>query len=168
MNTQYTIFCDADGVLMDFDKKIEEITGQHPSALSRGKLWSSVAHYNDTVQPFFLSLEKMADADQLWNYLKQTFANLHILTASGYTPKDGPEQKKASIAKNFGPNIICNVVPKSPDKAAFAGPNHILIDDREKSIIPWIQAGGIGVLHTSAANTIRKLKEILNGQPQGN
>ena len=39
----------------------------------------------------------------------------------------------------------------------FASPNSILIDDREDNIKGWIDAGGIGILHTSADNTINTL-----------
>ena len=38
--------------------------------------------------------------------------------------------------------------------------NSILIDDRKKKIDQWIAAGGIGILHTDAASTIEKLKEL--------
>ena len=57
-------------------------------------------------------------------------------------------------------DVVVNLVRKSNDKAAYAAPNHILIDDRSKSIQPWVAAGGIGILHTNAANTIRQLKEV--------
>ena len=36
---------------------------------------------------------------------------------------------------------------------------NILIDDTKKKLDPWIEAGGIGILHTSAASTISELKE---------
>jgi len=36
----------------------------------------------------------------------------------------------------------------------------ILIDDSIKKIDPWNANGGIGILHTSASNTISKLKEL--------
>ena len=39
----------------------------------------------------------------------------------------------------------------------------VLIDDRQKNIDAWIEAGGIGILHTSAANTINQLKALRNG-----
>ena len=49
---------------------------------------------------------------------------------------------------------------KAQGKARFAGPNKILIDDREDNIAAWKAAGGIGILHTDAFSTIAKLKEI--------
>jgi hypothetical protein len=44
-------------------------------------------------------------------------------------------------------------------KAKFAAPNHILIDDMEKNITAWEAAGGIGILHKNATDTINTLKE---------
>ena len=45
-------------------------------------------------------------------------------------------------------------------KQNYAAPNHILIDDRKSNIDQWISQGGIGILHTSAADTIQQLKKI--------
>jgi hypothetical protein len=36
----------------------------------------------------------------------------------------------------------------------------ILIDDRADTIREWDSQGGIGILHTSAANTIQQLKKL--------
>ena len=46
------------------------------------------------------------------------------------------------------------------DKAQYASPNAILIDDRSKAIDPWVDMGGIGILHTNTNNTIEQLKQI--------
>ena len=35
-------------------------------------------------------------------------------------------------------------------------------DDRPKNIDAWEKAGGIGIVHTSAKNTINLLKELRN------
>jgi len=35
-----------------------------------------------------------------------------------------------------------------------------LIDDRKSNIEQWISQGGIGILHTSAADTIQQLKKL--------
>ena len=42
----------------------------------------------------------------------------------------------------------------------FAGPERILIDDMEQTINEWNKAGGVGILHTSATNTISQLKKL--------
>ena len=46
------------------------------------------------------------------------------------------------------------------NKKDFAAPNNILIDDKPSTIDSWNAAGGIGILHTSAANTISQLKKL--------
>ena len=48
----------------------------------------------------------------------------------------------------------------SADKQKYAAPNHILIDDRKSNIDQWVSRGGVGILHTSTADTIRQLKKL--------
>ena len=38
--------------------------------------------------------------------------------------------------------------------------NNRLIDDLENTINEWNDKGGIGILHTSAADTIKQLKDL--------
>jgi hypothetical protein len=45
-------------------------------------------------------------------------------------------------------------------KQKYSGENNILIDDREDNIQQWKDKGGIGILHTSTANTIKQLKDL--------
>jgi hypothetical protein len=45
-------------------------------------------------------------------------------------------------------------------KQEFSGKNRILIDDRADTITNWNAQGGIGILHTSADNTIKQLKQL--------
>lgn len=162
MHEEWEIWCDADGVLTHFEGLVCKHAGvSHVSEISRGKLWRTVEHYDATVGPFFEHLEKMPDADELLDFIRGTFINHGILTASGFVPKDGPGQKRRYFAREYGHDLIVKVVDKSPDKARFAHPRSILIDDRSKSIDPWVAAGGIGILHTSAKTTIAELKRIV-------
>ncbi|GAG55785.1 unnamed protein product, partial [marine sediment metagenome] len=68
-------------------------------------------------------------------------------------------QKHAWVKEKLG-NIPTLVTRKSAEKAQYAEPNAILIDDRTKSIQPWTAAGGIGILHTSAQDSINQLKQL--------
>jgi hypothetical protein len=52
------------------------------------------------------------------------------------------------------------ILRNAKHKKDFAGPNNILIDDRIDNVNGWIDAGGIGILHTSAENTINELKKL--------
>ena len=44
-----------------------------------------------------------------------------------------------------------------PDEKKY---DKILIDDMEQTINEWNKGGGIGILHTSAADTIKQLKKL--------
>jgi hypothetical protein len=46
------------------------------------------------------------------------------------------------------------------NKQLFSDKNRILIDDLAKTIDEWNAKGGIGILHTSAADTIKQLKKL--------
>ncbi len=166
----YKCMIDLDGVLADFSGKVAELMGlplvegsevsSHPNFNKKG-MWTAINRYDDHT-PFFYSLEKMRDADDLFNFITANFENddIRILTASGYTPSDAPQQKRRWVRKHFGKYLV-EVVSKSPDKAQYASPTSILIDDRLKSIEPWVEAGGIGILHVNAKDTIEQLKAIL-------
>ena len=52
------------------------------------------------------------------------------------------------------------IVCRSKDKIKFAKPGDVIVDDWTKWQHVWEKGGGIWVLHTSAANSIAKLKEL--------
>lgn len=158
------IFCDLDGVLVDFVKLAKQwVPGWEDDASpTRNKrldreLWGRVGGRAKKGIPFWGQMDPMPDAHELWSYVAKY--SPEILSAKGVV--GNPEQEKREwVAKHLGPNVKVNLVTKAADKAQFATPGAILIDDKRKALDPWIAAGGVGVLHTSAANTIRQLKEL--------
>lgn len=154
------IYVDLDGVLVDFDGALRERFGFGWDGTPRRKVWSAIMHYNDTVQPWFYSLPMYEDALVLWEFVNTEFDTVEILSASGTSPKDAQGQKRAWIGDNLGYDVTANIVVSGSEKAEFATPNTVLIDDRKKVLNPFINAGGIGVLHTSAADTIKQLKAL--------
>lgn len=163
MNEIWTVAVDLDGVLAGFEQKVEEINGMPFSQIPRGRLWKSIERYDKEEMPFFGSLNKMADADMLFNFVKKNFANFFILTATGHVPRNAAEQKRTWVAKHYGRDVVVKTVTSSSQKAAYANARTILIDDREKSTLPWEAAGGIAILHRNAADTIEQLKKIVAG-----
>lgn len=153
---------DMDGVLADFSAKVKEIFGKEKNNIDTKELWSGIAKYDKEVEPFFENIPMMSDAKELINFVDTTFESWYILTASGYTPKNVEEQKRRWVKKTISPLVNVEVVGRSKEKSKFAHSNAILIDDRRVSIEPWVSAGGIGVLHVSAKNTISQLKDIIS------
>ena len=168
----YKIFVDLDGVLADFEAGVNAAMskvygGKHihneneylNSSKYRSRMWKGLSDYQKKHGgQFWEDLPLMQDAKQLWNYVSKY--PVEILSATGNPQYGAGEQKHRWVAKNIDPNVKVNLTRKSAEKAQMAAPNHILIDDKSKSIDPWIQAGGIGILHRSAARTIAELKKL--------
>ena len=71
--------------------------------------------------------------------------------------------RKRWVAEKLCPQVVVNLTRTARQKAAYAAPNHILIDDKMKAIKPWREAGGIGILHADAKieRTLRELARYL-------
>lgn len=150
----YNIYCDLDGVLVDFNKGYFDLTGNNIS----GHHYSSpqfFAPINKSGVKFWNNLEWMSDGKELWSYIEK------------YSPKllSAPTRDHSSIvgkklwSKRELPGVPL-ILRSASRKKEFATSDSILIDDRESNVNDWIKAGGIGILHTSTKNTIKKLKEL--------
>ena len=157
----FDIYVDSDGCIADFNSHVKSIFGKSvEDFVKKSHFWSALMYYDTHVEKFFRNLPKMDDADILMDYLQTNFNSVKILTACGTTPADANVQKIEWYAEHY-PGVDCIVVTKYPDKAQYANPRAILIDDRAKSIDPWVAAGGIGILHTSAEDTIEKINQLM-------
>lgn len=159
---KYYIFCDMDGVLVDFDKGYKDLTGvstKHADVQNSKDFWnkleSSLKEKGLTQEDYWKGLDWMPDGKTLWNYIKQY--NPYILTAPSKDPGSRTGKKEWVERLDNMKNIYFRAAQSKSD---FAGKNKVLIDDREDTIESWRAKGGIGILHTSAANTIEQLKQI--------
>jgi 5'(3')-deoxyribonucleotidase len=150
------LYIDMDGVLADFDKGVYELCGKRPEHLSKNEMWDIIkCHYNDGKR-FFKHLPLMADATMLWSNIEHH--RPIILTATGNSIKSA-EQEKYWWADLYFKGARVITVEFGKDKAEYAMHGDVLIDDRSAVIIPWVKAGGIGILHTSTIDTLKKLKK---------
>ena len=152
----YTIYCDMDGVLVDFERGYAELTNTVPSKSFNGKadFWEPI---NKAGAAWWANLDWMPDGQQLWSYIKKY--NPYILSAPSWDPSS--RVGKEAWCKMNIPNQYKKLLLHSRDqKQVFAAENKILIDDMERTINEWKKAGGIGILHTSAADTIKQLKKL--------
>jgi len=151
----YVVAVDLDGVLADFDGRIKEIfNGQTPN---KKELWTEVRKYDSQTQPFFETLPKMRDADDLVTTIGATFPQMFILTAVGTCPKNADEQKRRWVKNHYGGIPVFTVV-KGTDKALYARPNVILVDDNLSVVENFVAAGGKGVHHVDVKTSLQKLK----------
>jgi hypothetical protein len=160
---KYLIFCDMDGVLVDFDKGYEELTGKstkHHDVQDKNDFWrlldKSLKEKGLTEYDYWVNLPWMPDGKTLWNYISPY--KPYVLTAPSLDP--GSKIAKREWVERELPEAKNVYFRKAQLKPEFSGKNRILIDDREDTIESWIAKGGIGIHHTSAANTIKQLKDL--------
>lgn len=149
----YKIYCDMDGVIVDFDKGYKELTGREASFnIPKEEFWAPIQKAG---APFWIKLQWMPDGKQLWSYIKPYNPQLLSAPSRDESSKIG---KFVWVKRNVpGTKLILRQAER---KQEFATPNSILIDDRADNIQRWKDAGGIGIHHTSAADTIQQLKDL--------
>jgi hypothetical protein len=150
----YKLFCDMDGVLVDFDRGYFELTGVRTNVNEKSPkgFWAPISKAGKS---FWSDLHWTKDGKELWNYIEKY--NPTILSAPSLE-HSSIVGKHEWIDKHLpGVHLILR---SAKHKHELSGPNHILIDDKVSTIESWNAAGGIGILHTSAEETIEQLKAL--------
>jgi FMN phosphatase YigB (HAD superfamily) len=152
--TDYKIYCDMDGVLVDFNDGYFKLTGHKLDGTYRTdeRFWDPI---NEAGYDFWINLKWMPDGRKLWSHIEKF--NPELLSA----PSRQPDSRvaKHDWVKRELPGVHL-ILRSAKNKKEFASPTSILIDDREDNINDWIGAGGIGILHKSTKDTIRQLKDL--------
>lgn len=167
-NTGFQIYCDMDGVIVDFIGGVKEFMSdkiadynmknkEHSNAF-----WKKLGYINkqdpEEARALWANLSWMPDGKQLWSYIRKY--DPVILSSPGTSSRAIIEGGKQEWIKRELGNVKYIFEPAKWKYAApKPGMQNILIDDTPKKLDPWVDAGGIGILHTSAAETIRQLKE---------
>jgi len=156
------IYCDMDGVLCDFKKAAEKVTGMPITKWSYASKEEKWAPIKNTPR-FWHTLPWMPGGQQLWNFIKKH--NPHILSAyveESHDPNCIPGKSHwARTNLGIGINRI-NLVKRvqKQNYAKVVGQPAVLIDDYKKNTDQFTQRGGIGILHTTTSNTINQLKKL--------
>ena len=153
---QYKVYCDMDGVIVDFERGYNNLTGKQTpgvdSTYDKNDFWSAITKAG---AKFWAELNWMPDGQQLWGYINQY--NPKLLTAPS-REQSSEIGKQEWINKNLPGTPV--IFKQAKDKKDLAEPNAILIDDRKDNIQQWVDAGGIGIRHTSTESTIKQLQKL--------
>ena len=155
--TTITLYLDMDGVICDFNK---EYVKYDPQKEDRKKFRQAVIDHQ-----IFEKLDYMPDAKELLNHVSR-LKDVHIemLTSLGTHDPFQANQAKMQKQKWLDAHNIpykANFVHSKKEKAKYATPTSILIDDSIGCITPFIEAGGHGVHHHNASQTIRILDSTI-------
>jgi hypothetical protein len=191
----FDIYCDMDGVLVDLiggiikaaDLKIPPEDTKQRNALmtilGSEKEWkdfkgTNAGHVLKFIHKllsndveFWTNLPPMRDAMKLWSFI--TPLEPYILSHGWDAESDkGKRIWLSPLAGNIEPSPPQSKIILTGDKYKHAvnqqtGQPNILIDDMDKYLGPWAQAGGIGIKHISAENTIKELNRIMSDFRRG-
>lgn len=165
---EYNIYCDMDGVLCDFigaANKLAEKMGYSGGwePLPEDEKWEII---NKEGFDFWANLDWMPDGKKLWSLIKPYRPKL--LSAYVYTVDDPMIKMNCILGKlqwikeNLGEYMTNRaIICRRDEKELWAGDDNILIDDMEKNVREWENAGGIGIVHKGASKTIKELESML-------
>jgi len=170
---KYTIFCDMDGVLCDFDLGYKDLTGKstdEANNIGKSYFWKLFREsVGENEKEFWANLNWQPGGEKLWETISPYNPNILSSPAIDFSlPQDQQlnpdfnqaiQGKKEWITKNLS-NVGKEIFVPAIQKSAFARPNRILIDDMEKNINAWEANGGIGILHKNLSDTLEKLKTL--------
>ena len=152
----YNIFVDLDGVLVDFDNGFMKLTNQHPDLYEREhgekQFWKRVEAEG---KEYWANLDWMKDGKDLWKYVKKHSPS--ILSSPSMDP-DSVRGKKMWLNKHL--QGVHAIIDRNKAQYVKNGKQDILIDDTPKQIKRWEDAGGTGILHVNAKDTIKQLKKL--------
>lgn len=149
------LFLDCDGVLADFVGGCQKLLGMYPSEFEKtygeAEMWNRIESYHD----FFGTLEPLSDSYELFDAVK----HLNPIILTGRPRGEWAIEQKLLFRDKYYPGtemIVC----RSADKIKYAKPGDVIVDDWYKYQHIWVNGGGIWVMHTSAKDSIRQLKDL--------
>ena len=151
------LYVDLDSVLTDFLKAVSDLMG---TKLERGKalpdsrdMWIKI---NRAGEKFWTGMDWEPGGRDLWEAVK----GYHPTILSSPTRHPSSKAGKAQwVRENLGEDVPL-ILDSHKDK--YAEPDAVLIDDRRKNIDKWEAAGGVGILHKNAEETIRRVREVMS------
>lgn len=148
-----TLYFDMDGVLADFEAGFKKKFGVPHFSMPDDEMWKTI----NADDRFFADLDPMPGAIEFFDRYRGY--NPVILTACPKTNyASAAKQKREWVRKHLGPDVVVLPVMGGSNKVLFMHePGCVLVDDHEKNLGPWNEAGGIGILHKSIIGTDTQL-----------
>ena len=155
------IYLDMDGVIANFEKRYYERYGELPGSMRDRKEWSS--NWEDFIMTKqFETLDYWPEAEKLLTYLPTLGVPIEILTSSGGNKfHEEVEKQKIVWLCNHGIPYKVNVVAGRRNKAKYARPDYVMIDDTPDVISSFVQAGGTGILYKNFGECKKLLEFFL-------
>jgi hypothetical protein len=152
------LFLDCDGVLADFDTYAEQIFGLPPrkaeEQMGAKRFWCDLQSHDD----FYFKLPLMPDARELFEAVK--YYNPTILTGLPLGDWAEPQKRRWAAVHFPETEMICC---SSKEKRNHMAAGDVLVDDWPRYKHLWEEAGGVFILHESAAKSIPLVHAAMEG-----
>lgn len=145
-----TVFCDLDGVLVDFNGSATAIIG----AENPPKKWRWYEDYEDGFRrvndactwQFWANLDWMHDGHDILRAVIDTFdpAQIYLLTTP--MPNPGSASGKMEWIDRHLPTYNKKIFITTASKSVVARPDTLLIDDKDQNVEEFTDAGGEAIL----------------------
>lgn len=137
------VFCDMDGILVDFEK---------------------VADWDELPKDYFLTRPIKKGAKDLWDFLCKHRWDEYVLSARPRSMPQAIQHKIDWMAQQLNyttrDHLIICLRRQKKLLAVSGGVSNILIDDSGDVIQAWKESGGIGILAESPVEAIIHLKNL--------
>ena len=158
------IYFDMDGVLADFERGVRELCGLVPPSQNGihnphddDRMWESIR----SIENFYDKLELIPGAEEMFHAVYDMYGDRCEILTGVPKPKRGiltaGDDKTKWMHRLLAKDIKVNIVHREDKPRFCTGKGSILIDDMENNIRDWKASGGTGIVHRSAADTLREL-----------
>ena len=161
------IYLDMDGVLADFNRGVAEFCNmeapdqneKHDPKLD-DIMWERIRKTDH----FYDRLELLPGAKEMFDAIYAKYKSRCEILTGVPKPERGiltaGQDKTEWTRRLLSSKVKVNIVLRKEKIQRCTGPDAVLIDDYAKNIREWQAAGGTAILHTSAENTLRQLREM--------
>lgn len=165
------IYFDMDGVLADFDRGVAELCGMRqlqPGEVRTdeedARMWEKIREVGN----FYNKLEPMPGAVEMFREVYDEFGDQCEILTGIPKPERGivtsAEDKVAWTRRILSDKVKVNTVARKDKKLFCTGPDSILVDDLEKNITEWKEAGGTGILFQNAEQALEEIRKYTDGE----
>lgn len=155
------IYVDMDGVIANFNEAYKKRFNMFPhETRDRQEFYGLFETF--IAEDGFYKLDLMPDARRLLDFLDILNIPKEILSSTArdqFHSVISPQKARWLTTHNIA--YKQNFVPGKKHKYKYATPNSIIIDDTLSVIDDWNKAGGIGILHRNAEETINIIKSYI-------